>query len=342
MELYLDSVDLKEITEAFELGTLAGLTTTPTFMHRQGVSDIDGTILKLAPMVPILQVEALGEKADQMYNEAKRLLKLGLDQKKTVFKIPVSLEGIKACKRLTDEGIMINIHLVYTLQQAYMAMTAGATYVCPLVGRLQDQGYDALALVEQCVEAVNYYGYPTKVMFSSVRHPEHVRNAINLGVHACTVPWSVMKNLTENNLTKIGTQQFFEHTRLMSVKVREIVRPESATIGLDGTVTDAMVGMSESRMGAVTVVDQQKKIVGVFTDGDLRRHLQNEGRSLLQKKMADFEYKPPVTVSADALLYEAVELFKKHQVDNLVVAEEGKSAGMLDIQDLVKMNLIAG
>ncbi len=140
MELYLDSADLKEIKEAFEPGFLAGLTTTPTFMHRHGVTDIDSLILELAKIVPVLQVEALGETLDEIYKEAHRLLDLGLDRQQTVFKIPVSLEGVKACKRLTNEGIMINVHLVYTLQQAYMAMTAGATYVCPLVGRLPGPG----------------------------------------------------------------------------------------------------------------------------------------------------------------------------------------------------------
>ena len=192
MELYLDSVDFKEIEEAFKIGTLTGLTTTPTFMHREGIKDIDTAILKLADMVPILQVEALGNNAEEIYNEAQRLLAMGLRKETSVFKIPVSLEGVKACKRLTDEGIMVNVHLVYTLQQAYMAMHAGATYVCPLVGRLQDQGHDALDLVEQCVNAVNYYGYNTKIMFSSVRYVEHVRNALNIGVHTITVPWNIM------------------------------------------------------------------------------------------------------------------------------------------------------
>ena len=109
MELYLDSVDFKEIEQAFELGTLAGLTTTPTFMHRHGITDIDAAILRLATMVPVLQVEALGDTADEIYQEAQRLLGLGLDPKKTVFKIPVAIEGIKACKRLTDAGLMVPV-----------------------------------------------------------------------------------------------------------------------------------------------------------------------------------------------------------------------------------------
>src|SRR5580698_1624824 len=157
MELYLDSADLKEIEEAFQLGFLNGLTTTPTFMHRGGVTDIDQLIVKLSRIVPVLQIEALGNTAEEVLKEAHRQLKLGLDPKKTVFKIPVSLEGVKACYLLRKEGLLVNVHLVYTLQQAYMAMQAGATYVCPLVGRLQDQGHDAIELVNQCVRAVNEY-----------------------------------------------------------------------------------------------------------------------------------------------------------------------------------------
>jgi len=337
MELYLDSVDIKEIEQAMKLGFIAGLTTTPTFMHREGITDIDGTILKLSQMVPVLQVEALGETADAICAEAKRLIDLGLDPKKTVFKIPVSLEGVTACKRLTDEGIMVNVHLVYTLQQAYMAMAAGATYVCPLVGRLQDQGHDALALVEQCVEAVNYYGYNSKIMFSSVRHAEHVRNAINLGVHTCTVPWKVMKSLTENNFTTLGTQQFFEHTKLMTTRVKEVMNSENPIVQAHHSVMDAIVVMTKAGFGAVTVIEADGSVKGVFTDGDLRRSLER-GEAILQKKMGDLTFKPPITVQADALLFEASEIFKKSQVDTIVVVHDNRAVGMIDVQDIVKLS----
>ncbi|MBU3663490.1 MAG: transaldolase, partial [Bacteroidetes bacterium] len=223
MELYLDSANLKEIEEAFKLGILNGLTTTPTFMQREGITDVDGMIVKLSKIVPVLQIEALGDTAEDVLAEAKRQLALGLDPKKTVFKIPVSLEGVRACRLLRNEGLLVNVHLVYTLQQAYMAMHAGATYVCPLVGRLQDQGHDALDLVAQIVDAVNDYGYDTKVMFSSVRNVEHVRNALNLGVHTITVPLKILKQLTENHFTTVGTDQFIHDTRLMTVKVGEAI-----------------------------------------------------------------------------------------------------------------------
>jgi TalC/MipB family fructose-6-phosphate aldolase len=251
MELYLDSANLREIEEGFKLGFLNGLTTTPTFMQREGITDIDGMIVKLSKMVPVLQIEALGNTAEDVVKEAKRQLDLGLDPAKTVFKIPVSLEGVKACSMLRKEGLLVNVHLVYTLQQAYMAMHAGASYVCPLVGRLQDQGHDALTLVQQCVEAVNYYGYNTKIMFSSVRHNEHVRNAINIGVHTITVPLKVLKTLTENSFTDLGTAQFLQDTKLMTVRVGEALNGVNPVVDASVNVKDAIVKMTDFGFGAI-------------------------------------------------------------------------------------------
>ena len=334
MELYLDSANLKEIEEGFKLGFLDGLTTTPTFMQREGITDIDGTIVKLSKIVPVLQIEALGNTAEEVLAEAKRQLKLGLDPKKTVFKIPVSLEGVRACKILRNEGLLVNVHLVYTLQQAYMAMQAGATYVCPLVGRLQDQGHDALTLISQCVDAVKKYGYNTKIMFSSVRHAEHVRNAINIGVHTITVPLKVLKGLTENNLTQVGTDQFIRDTRLMMVKVKDAMNGINPLVAGNTSIKDAIIKMTEYGFGAVTVANGDGTVKGVFTDGDLRRLLQKEGEHILDKKVGDLDYKAPISIDSDALLNEAAGLFKKTNVDTILVTEAGKPIGMLDIQDM--------
>lgn len=334
MELYLDSANMKEIEEGFKLGFLNGLTTTPTFMQREGVTDIDGTIVKLSKMVPVLQIEALGNTAEDILKEARRQLDLGLDPKRTVFKIPVSLEGVRACNLLRREGLLVNVHLVYTLQQAYMAMHAGATYVCPLVGRLQDQGHDALTLVEQCVSAVYQYGYDTKIMFSSVRNVEHVRNAINIGVHTITVPLKILKALTENNFTTLGTEQFISDTRLMTVKVKDALNGVNPTVSADANLKDAIVKMTSYGFGAVTVVNTDGSVKGVFTDGDLRRLLQSDGEHILDKKLGDMEYKSPISIDANALLNDAAGIFKKTNVDTILVTDNGKPFGMLDIQDL--------
>lgn len=338
MELYLDSADVNEIKEAFELGFLAGLTTTPTFMHRHGITDIDGTIVELSKIVPVLQIEALGTTADEIVAEAKRQTALGLDKSRTVYKIPVSLEGLKACKRLRDEDFLVNVHLVYTLQQAYMAMAAGATYVCPLVGRSQDQGLDTISLIEQCVETVNYYEYDTKIMFSSVRYIEHIRNALDVGAHTITAPWKVIKQLTNNNLTEVGTKEFFEHTRLMTQQVKDIVTEVNPTVTASDTIHDTLVKMTVSGFGAATVIDGSGAPIGIFTDGDLRRMIEKEGGESVNKKVGDLNFNQPKSIEAGSLLIDASNLFKDSQVDTLIVTENNKAIGMIDIQDLMKLD----
>jgi len=334
MELYLDSANFREIEEAFELGFLYGLTTTPTFMYRDGIRDVDAAIVKLSEMVPVLQIEALGNRADEIEKEAYRLLDLGLDKEKTVFKIPVSLEGAKACKKLTDDGLQVNIHLVYTVQQAYIAMSAGATYVCPLVGRLQDQGHDALSLIQQCVDAVENYGYNSKIMFSSVRHPEHVRNALNLGAHACTIPWKVLKLLAHNHFTDIGTREFVDHTRMITTRVKDTIRPGITTIDKNAKVIDALMIMTKTKLGAITVLDGNN-IYRIFTDGDLRRLLNSGDELAVHKKLEELEPNTPVTIGHNATLSEASDLFKQYHVDNIIVTENNTPIGILDIQDIL-------
>jgi TalC/MipB family fructose-6-phosphate aldolase len=338
MELYLDSADVNEIKEAFELGFLSGLTTTPTFMHRHGITDIDGTIVELSKIVPVLQIEALGTTAEEIVSEAKRQTALGLDKSKTVYKIPVSLEGLKACKMLRDEDFLVNVHLVYTLQQAYMAMAAGATYVCPLVGRSQDQGLDAISLIQQCVETVNYYGYGTKIMFSSVRNIEHVRNGLSVGVHTITAPWKIIQQLTTNNLTELGTKQFFEHTRLMTQQVRDIMTNVNPTVKKADSIHDTLVKMTVSGFGAATIIDESGAPIGIFTDGDLRRMIEKKGGDSVNGKIGDLNFKTPKSVEAGALLIDASNLFKDSQVDTLIVTENNKAVGMIDIQDLMKLD----
>ena len=334
MELYLDSADIQEIKDAFELSFLSGLTTTPTFMHRHGITDIDATILELANIVPVLQIEALGNTVESIKSEVYRQDALGLDKNKTVYKIPVSLEGVKACKQLVDEGFKVNIHLVYTLQQAYMAMQAGATYVCPLIGRLQDQGHDALKMIEQCVEVVNYYGYSSKIMFSSVRHVEHVRNALDVGVHTITAPWKIIKQLTENHFTDIGTRQFEEHTQLITLRVSDRLSKNDPIAYKSDTISARLADMTAAGFGALTIVDEDQKPIGIFTDGDLRR-MMSEGQGIEGKNFESFSAKAPISIESTALLESASKLFQQHKVDCLVVTENGKAVGMLDIQNLL-------
>lgn len=335
MELYLDSANPSEISAAFKLGIFYGLTTTPTFLQRQGVTDVDAWLLETAQRVPVIQVEALGTSADEIVAEAHRLLALGLARETTVFKIPVSLHGVQACARLSKEGVMTNVHLIYTPQQAYMAMNSGATYVCPLVGRLQDQGTDALALVDSIVSFKERHGYASKVMFSSVRHTEHVRNAMDLGVDAVTVPWSVCQQLPNNHLTTLGTAQFDEDHRRMTVRVESLMRPHQRILSPETPLREALVAMTVSGLGAV-VLAEQGRAVGLFTDGDLRRLIEQRGTLDVQAPLRSVHaLKVPHALPGSALLNEAFRAFSETRVDQLLVEDDaGNALGLIDIQDL--------
>lgn len=335
MELYLDSVDFSEIRAAAELGFLYGLTTTPTFMHRQGITDIDGAIVELSKLVKVLHVEALGETPDEIIAEAERLNALPTECE-LVYKVPVSNHGFIACRKLTDKGMAVNIHLIYTLNQGYMAMEAGAEYICPLVGRLHDQGHDAMQLIQDLVNVAERYDYNTKVMVSSVRHAEHVRLGLLNGAHACTMPWRVMKSLGQNALTDVGTAQFIEHTRLLTLEVKDVIREENPVVTLEATVTEAVLIMTESKLGAASVVNEKGELIGIFTDGDLRRYLSEHGRELYEMKLSSFPMKEPVHVAPNTLLNDAVQLLNQHEIDNLVVAKNAKPVGMLDVQDVLR------
>lgn len=335
MELYLDSADFKEIESAFKLGFLAGLTTTPTFMQREGVLDVDTTIVQLADIVPVLQIEALGHTAEEIVAEAKRQEALGLDRARTVYKIPISMEGARACKMLRSEGFLVNLHLVYTLQQAYIAMAAGATYVCPLVGRLQDQGSDALGLVAAIVDMKLQHGYDTKIMFSSVRHLEHVRNAIELGVDTITVPWKVMQQMTYNHLTQLGTDQFYVDNRKVSTTVAQAMRQVDVCLSPSASVQDALVHMTKGGFGAVVLTDEGRP-VGMFTDGDIRRWLQSEAKPSMDQTLSSIcPPSNPAWIQSTAKLSEAEKRFAEAKVDQLVVIEDGRVLGLLDVQDLM-------
>jgi CBS domain-containing protein len=127
----------------------------------------------------------------------------------------------------------------------------------------------------------------------------------------------------------------------MTIKVKDVIRENNPTCRLSETVKDALVKMTASRIGAVTLVNDAGELAGVFTDGDVRRRLQENGEGILDQQMGDAGYTPdPVSVNADALLYEAVNIFNTHQIDNIVALEDNQPIGMLDIQDLVKMGLL--
>ena len=339
MELFVDSVSFDEISAAAELGFLEGITTTPTFMQRMGINDVDAAIVQLSGMANQIHVEALGDTKEQVIREAERISALPGLKKQPVFKIPVSNEGLKAGYALRKMGFKTNIHLIYSLNQAYMAAESGATYICPLVGRLHDQGFDSFSMIEQAVDMVSNNHYNSKIMVSSVRHPEHVRLAILKGAHAVTIPWKVMRILANNAMTDLGIESFTRDTKLTTYTVSQFIRQANPIVTEDAIIADAAIEMTRSKFGAVSVVDGSGRVVGILTDGDLRRSIKTP--DLAHQVVADLMTKTPQCVSGSALLQEAVSLMQTHKFDNLVVVDsQNTPIGMIDIQDLLKDGII--
>ena len=157
-------------------------------------------------------------------------------------------------------------------------------------------------------------------------------------MHTITAPWKIIKQLTENNLSELGTKQFFEHTRLMTQEVRDIVNGTNPTVNKADTIHDCLVKMTVGGFGAATVIDESGAPIGIFTDGDLRRMIEKEGGESVNRKIGDLDLKQPKTIEAGALLIDASNLFKDSQVDTLIVTENNMAVGMIDIQDLMKLD----
>ncbi|CAM3409700.1 fructose-6-phosphate aldolase [Hydrogenibacillus schlegelii] len=210
MKLFLDSANIEEIREAHALGVLSGVTTNPTLVAKEG-RDFHTVIKEIIGIVsgPV-SAEVIATDADGMVEEGKRLFELGPN---VVIKVPLTKEGLRATDRLARLGIPTNVTLVFTLNQALVAARAGATYVSPFVGRLDDIGHDGIALVEDIVQVFERHHLDTEVIAASIRHPEHVARAARAGAHIATVPYAVLMKLIEHPLTAQGLERFLADWR---------------------------------------------------------------------------------------------------------------------------------
>jgi predicted transcriptional regulator len=183
------------------------------------------------------------------------------------------------------------------------------------------------------------YGYKSKVMVSSVRHPEHVRLAILSKAHAVTVPWKVMRILVENSLTGLGIEDFAINTKLNTFTVNQFISDQNPVIRDDATVGEAVVQMTQSRLGVVSIVDETGQLIGVFTDGDLRRSIDH--KEIVNLPVKELMTANPKCVTRDIPIQEAIDLLQQYHLDNLIVVDPRRQpVGVLDIQDLLNDGLV--
>ncbi|MCX7784679.1 MAG: fructose-6-phosphate aldolase [candidate division WOR-3 bacterium] len=208
MKIFIDSADVKEIREVASWGILDGVTTNPTLVAKTG-REIKECVTEICQIVdgPI-SVEVISTEVEGMVKEAEDWARI--NPKNITIKIPMGTEGLKAVKILKTKNIKTNVTLVFSPNQAILAAKAGATFISPFVGRLDDISHFGMDIVGDIVQIFNNYGFETEIIVASVRNPLHVVEAARMGAHIATVPFAVLKQMVGHPLTDIGIKKFFE------------------------------------------------------------------------------------------------------------------------------------
>jgi transaldolase len=207
MKFFIDTANINEIKEANDMGMVDGVTTNPSLIAKEG-RDFEEIIKEICEIVdgPI-SAEVVSTDTEGMLKEARNLSKI---HDNIVIKIPMLVDGLKATRRLSEEGIKTNVTLIFSPLQALMAAKAGATYVSPFIGRLDDISQEGLLLVEQIVEIYSNYAYDTEIIVASIRNPLHVLESALMGADIATIPFSVLSKLAAHPLTEKGLKAFLD------------------------------------------------------------------------------------------------------------------------------------
>lgn len=205
MKLFLDTANLDDIRRGAELGVVAGVTTNPSLVAKEG-RDLAAVIKEITAIIPgPVSAEVVATDTAGMVAEGLRLAAIADN---VVVKIPMTEAGLAAVRQLAQQGVQTNVTLVFSVNQALLAARAGATYVSPFVGRLDDIGQDGIALVADIVDLFQLHGLNTAVIAASIRHPMHVTQAAMAGAQIATVPYAVLKQMTQHPLTTSGLEKF--------------------------------------------------------------------------------------------------------------------------------------
>ncbi len=206
MRIFLDTANLEEIKQAAKLGVVSGVTTNPTLLSREETADYEKVVKAICKIIsgPV-SAEVLAEDAEGMIKEARIRASWAPN---VVVKIPITEAGLQAIATLTREKIKINMTLCFSVNQALLGALAGATYVSPFVGRLDDIGEDGMQLVKDIVDIYHHYQFPTQVIAASIRHPLHCVAAAKAGAHIATIPYKVLQQMIPHPLTDIGIKRF--------------------------------------------------------------------------------------------------------------------------------------
>ncbi len=206
MKFFIDTADINEIKEANDLGVLDGVTTNPSLCFKVGVKDFEGHIAKICEIVQgDVSAEVISTTYDEILEEGRRIAAIADN---VVVKVPLIKDGIKAIKTFSEEGIKTNCTLCFSATQALIAAKAGATYISPFIGRVDDISNEGMGIIADIVQIYENYGYETEILAASIRHPMHVLEAARLGADVATMPLKVIDQLLKHPLTDVGLERF--------------------------------------------------------------------------------------------------------------------------------------
>jgi transaldolase len=206
MEIFLDTANIEEIRQGAKLGVVSGVTTNPSLVSKEGTADYEAVVKEICAIIPgPVSAEVLVEGAEAMIKEARKIAAWAPN---VVIKIPATAEGLEVTSALAKEKIRVNFTLCFSLNQALLGALAGAAFVSPFVGRLDDAGHDGMEVVRDIVDVFDYYQLPAKVIAASIRHPEHCLAAAKAGAHIATVPYKVLTQMIKHPLTDVGIARF--------------------------------------------------------------------------------------------------------------------------------------
>ena len=216
MKFFIDTANLAQIAEAYDLGILDGVTTNPSLMAKEGIKGVDAIMQHYKTICEMVDGDISAEVISTDFNgiveEGKKLAAI---HPNIIVKVPMIKDGIKAIKWFTDNGIKTNCTLIFSAGQAILAAKAGATYVSPFIGRIDDSGWDGMDLIAQLSHIFNLQGYQTEILAASIRSPLHIIRAAELGADVCTCPLDSILGLLKHPLTDIGLAKFLEDAKKM-------------------------------------------------------------------------------------------------------------------------------
>ncbi len=216
MRIFLDTANIEEMRQSVKLGVISGVTTNPSLVSKEKTADYQVISKEICSIVPgPVSVEVLVQGVKPMIEQARQIVTWAPN---IVIKIPATAEGLEVTSTLAKDGIKVNFTLCFSLNQALLGARAGAAYVSPFVGRLDDIGHDGMELIKDIVEVFEHYKLPTEVIAASIRHPQHCLAAAKAGAHIATVPYSVLMQMIRHPLTDIGISRFLADWQRVSGK----------------------------------------------------------------------------------------------------------------------------